>query len=256
MKSISILGCGWLGTPLAEHLSAKGYLIKGSTTTPEKLDKLKNLGIQPYLIDRSKAEVKIGDFFDTDLIIINIPPRNTPDDPQFHHKMIQSIVSQIDFTKTKIIFISSTAVYPNLSGEVTESDASHNATSRGGVALLEIEDLIANPATTILRFGGLYGPDRHPGRFLSSKTLGGKTNPINMIHLDDCIGVINSIMEQNIWGERFSVCSPSHPTKEQFYTKACQALGIPTPIFTEEETDYKLVNTDKLTNTIRYDFQH
>gem|GEM_PF-4555050 len=47
--TISIIGCGWLGLPLAEFLVQKGYLIKGSTTREEKLDQLKSKGIQPFL---------------------------------------------------------------------------------------------------------------------------------------------------------------------------------------------------------------
>lgn len=29
-KTISILGCGWLGLPLGQHLVQQGYHIKGS----------------------------------------------------------------------------------------------------------------------------------------------------------------------------------------------------------------------------------
>jgi glycerol-3-phosphate dehydrogenase len=34
---ISILGCGWYGTALAVDLIEKGILIKGSTTSTEKM---------------------------------------------------------------------------------------------------------------------------------------------------------------------------------------------------------------------------
>ena len=51
MTKISILGCGWLGFPLAKALLNKGFHVNGSTTTVEKLDVLKNEGINPFLID-------------------------------------------------------------------------------------------------------------------------------------------------------------------------------------------------------------
>lgn len=35
MPTVSILGCGWLGLPLAEQLLAEGYSVKGSTTRAE-----------------------------------------------------------------------------------------------------------------------------------------------------------------------------------------------------------------------------
>ena len=50
MKQISILGCGWLGLPLAKALLENGFLVKGSTTSVEKLSVLENSGIHPFLI--------------------------------------------------------------------------------------------------------------------------------------------------------------------------------------------------------------
>ncbi|PIB36160.1 hypothetical protein BFP72_12520 [Reichenbachiella sp. 5M10] len=257
MKNISILGCGWLGLPLARHFIKKGYQVKGSTTTPTKMNVLSDLGILPYLLARESVEANLGDFFDTDLLILNTPPRNTSEDPSSHHRFISSIVSQIQPNHTKTIYTSSTAVYPSLNRDVSESDAVSSSRSRGGVKLLEIEDLIAqNNNTTILRFGGLYGPGRHPGRFLSGKTVHGKNNPVNMIHLDDCIGVIQSIIDCQLWNERFNACSPQHPTKETFYTQACRELDLPAPLFTDKPTDYKRIDSSKLLQATSYVFQH
>ena len=83
-KTISILGCGWLGTPLAERLVQAGHTVKGSTRTPEKLAALRAKGIQPYLIrlgpDLNNGEA--ADFFDSDVLILNIPPgRRDPQAP-------------------------------------------------------------------------------------------------------------------------------------------------------------------------------
>ena len=36
-KTISILGCGWLGHPLAKFLISENFIVKGSTTTISKL---------------------------------------------------------------------------------------------------------------------------------------------------------------------------------------------------------------------------
>ena len=47
-KNISIIGCGWLGFPLAKHLIRLGYHIKGSTTSKDKLTKLESEGIEAF----------------------------------------------------------------------------------------------------------------------------------------------------------------------------------------------------------------
>ena len=61
-KTISILGCGWLGKPLAIKLIKKGNLVKGSTTSKHKFKEFDNLGIQPYLISLENLKENINDF--------------------------------------------------------------------------------------------------------------------------------------------------------------------------------------------------
>ena len=63
MTKISILGCGWLGFPLAKALLSKGFSVKGSTTSIEKLAVLENVGIVPFLIALSENEIT-GDVTD------------------------------------------------------------------------------------------------------------------------------------------------------------------------------------------------
>ena len=38
-KIIGILGCGWLGLPLAQQLVEDGHIVRGSTTQNSKLEK-------------------------------------------------------------------------------------------------------------------------------------------------------------------------------------------------------------------------
>ena len=86
MKQISLLGCGKLGYPLAIKLLKQGYVIKGSTTTPEKMSKLKNSGIIPYLIDVNK---KMNlDFFNSDILVLTLPYKKSFPDPKIYKKQI------------------------------------------------------------------------------------------------------------------------------------------------------------------------
>jgi 3-hydroxyisobutyrate dehydrogenase-like beta-hydroxyacid dehydrogenase len=47
MKKISILGCGWLGFPLAKALLEK-VPHQWSTTSPDKISILEKAGIHPF----------------------------------------------------------------------------------------------------------------------------------------------------------------------------------------------------------------
>tara|TARA_Y100001972_G_scaffold126580_1_gene180714 strand:+ start:7951 stop:8745 length:795 start_codon:yes stop_codon:yes gene_type:complete len=260
-KSISIIGCGWLGLPLGMSLVDSGYSVKGSSTRKEKLPEIEQAGIEPFqLCFEPDLARDPGDFFSADFLIINLPPRNQGDDPNYHRKQLQAVQQLAEKQIGKVLFISSTAVYPNTNGVVTESDADPSQLSRGGVSLFEMENLfMENPdfQTTVIRFGGLYGPGRHPGRFLAGrKGLSGANNPVNMIHLEDCIGVIKSIIEHDIWGEVFNACSPTDETRKSFYDKAAKDLRIDPPEFSEDTVPFKKVSPEKLIKATGYHFKY
>ena len=74
---ISILGCGWLGLPLAEKLIETGYEVKGSTTSENKLDILQSHKIEPFLVTLSEDKITgtISEFLnESEILIIDIPP--------------------------------------------------------------------------------------------------------------------------------------------------------------------------------------
>ncbi|MGL1889316.1 MAG: SDR family NAD(P)-dependent oxidoreductase [Reichenbachiella sp.] len=258
MNTISIFGCGWLGLPLAQQFDKKDFEVKGSTTSQDKYERLSQQGIIPHLIKGVQSIEEHKDFFQSDFLIINIPPRNQPNQPNSHFEMMKK-VSEVIPENAKVIFISSTAVYPSLDKTVTESDASYDCNSRGGVGLLAIEDLFRNTKadTTVIRFGGLYGPNRNPAKFIKNKAqLAGKDNPVNMIHLDDCISVIQTIIDQKQWNQTFNACSPNLGTRQTFYEQACKESQLPPPLFSDKTLAFKKVNSDKLMTQLNYQFKH
>src|SRR5690606_15302388 len=116
-----------------------------------------------------------------------------------------------------------------------------------GKAMLAAEALFSeNPAfqTTVIRLGGLIGPGRHPGRFFSGKkNVPNGMAPVNLIHLDDCIGLIEAVIEKNIWNGVFNACAPQHPSRQEFYSNAAKSAGLPLPHFRNELQEWKMVNS-------------
>ena len=247
-KEISILGCGWLGEPLAIKLIESGYKVKGSTTTPNKLDRFASLGITAFLIDLDVLDDSIGDFLDTDILIIAIPSKNIDG---FRKLTLQIEKSRIQ----KIIFISSTSVYKNSNGIVTE------VSSVKDIPLVEIEKLFKTNLhfqTNIIRFAGLMGYDRKPGNFFPvGKKIPNPDGYVNMIHRDDCIGIITTIIKKGLWGETFNACADTHPTRREFYTNAAIELGKDRPEFEESNlSEYKILSNQKLKTFLDYQFKY
>lgn len=213
---ISILGLGWFGFPLASELIDMGLSVEGSSTSPEKIPVFTAKGINAFTLKYPETPKKI----EADILILNIPP--------FDEELDWFKSWEIS-EKTWIIFISSTSV---------ESKTNHN--------LLKQEAWVQTfPHWTILRFGGLFGNERHPGKYLSGKkNLQGRLWPVNMLHLKDAIGFTKKIIELRIESKIFTVISSDHPTREEFYTAFCREQNLPLPEFDQGDVSEKVPLTN------------
>lgn len=260
-KKISILGCGWLGLPLAIDRITKDDRVKGSTTTVNKIDSLASQGIMPYLLKLGESKTKkyIDFLNDSEIIIINFPPKRIPDIVAIYQKQIQSIIPFISDYQ-KIIFISSTSVYQNTNGEISES-ITIQPEKESGKAVAAVEQCLQQKfkdRLTIIRLSGLIGYDRLPGRFLANKkeVLNGDA-PINVIHRDDCIGLINAVIKKDIWGEIINGSTDKHPLRKDFYTLAATKIGLIPPNFIKEEIiNYKIISNTKSKALLDYTYIH
>lgn len=145
----------------------------------------------------------------------------------------------------RIIFISSTSVYGNAHGELTE-DSTPAPTTPGGQWLLQVEQELSRELSerlTVIRPGGLIGGERHPAKFLAGRGhIPGASTPVNLIHRDDLIEII--------LGHRglplINAVSPFHPPKGAYYTAWALKLGLPAPQFTEVGNETRVVRSKHL----------
>jgi nucleoside-diphosphate-sugar epimerase len=263
-NTISILGCGWLGLPLAAHLVREGYTVKGSVTQAERFEELTQKRITPYHVEITDTSITSNDlpgFLESEILIINIPPSRREDVLRYHQAQMKLLLEQILKSPAKhIIFVSSTSVYPDLNQEVTELETAPPSKD-SGKALLAVEKMLrTNPhlITTVVRFAGLVGYDRLPGRFLAGKkNVENGDAPINVIHQDDCIALIIGIIQQQAWGEIFNACADMHPTRREFYTKAAAKAGLELPTFAATtDPHFKIINSDKIKQRLNYSFRY
>lgn len=259
--TISILGCGWLGTALGKNLLQKGYIVKGSTGTNDRYNELEFTGIQPFFIriEPDSIEIDYFSFFNTDVLVISIPPKRVENIIDIFPGQIKKVIELIRQMKIpKVLFVSSTSVYEPTNKEVREGDEG-KPEKPSGRAILQAEKILLNETgfqTTVVRFGGLIGANRNPGRFLAGKKNVPAGTPVNLIHRDDCVEILSQIIEKNIWGEVFNACSPVHPTKKEFYSKAAEVSDLPTPEFADIHEKYKIINSDKLVQRLGYRFKY
>jgi len=264
MTQISILGCGWLGLPLAKALLENDFSVKGSTTSVEKLSVLENLGIQAFQIELSETKIQgeVDSFLENSkILIIDIPPKLRGISKENFVSKIKNLISFIEKSAVEnVLFISSTSVYGDTSTAliVTEETKTYPDTE-SGKQLVQAEQLLqsnSNFKTTILRFSGLIGEDRHPIKFLAGrKNIENPNAPINLIHQEDCIGIILKIIELNCWNETFNAVTPFHASRKEYYTQKAIDLNLTLPEFNSESPTFgKTISSDKAENVLGYTF--
>lgn len=262
-KRITIAGLGWLGKAFAATLINVGYTVKGSVTDTNKAKELSEKGItaHPMVITEGGVTGKIDTLLsDTDVLVIMIPPGLRRNSGANYALKMAHFLHEIEKTSIrKVILVSSTSVYDDDQGHVTEKDIP-KPQSNAGKQLYDVEQLFFNtPAfeTTIVRFGGLFGGSRNPVKFLAGRTgLSNGDAPVNMIHREDCIGILVSIIQKNAFGHIFNAVSPQHPTKRDYYTAQAEKLDLTPPEYDKEgDTIFKKVDSTSVAEVLGYTFK-
>ncbi len=247
MKTLSILGSGWLGKPLIKHFVDLGWQVNASCRDLQRSDELLALGAIPCLVDIDTQRIAGNAFLNADLLIVNIPSKNIEGFAWLNEQLASSPIKHV-------ILVSSTSVYPDEPRVMSEDDSDESRPT----PLRQIEQLfIANllVSTTVVRFAGLVGPRRHPGRFFTSgRAVPNPDAPVNMIHLDDCVAVIHQIVQQGCWGEIFNACADTHPSKREFYGKYTLEYSGELPTFGDScPTQGKVICNKRLKQVLGYE---
>ena len=250
---------------MAKELLAKKHHVKGSTTSPEKLEILTSAGIDPFLLSVSSQGISgdiTGFLANSELLIINIPPGLRRDPDRDFARAIQHLIERIEPSGIKrVIFISSTSVYEDTSRvpAYTETDVA-NGTSKVAKQLITCEKVVqgnSNLFSCIVRFGGLIGADRHPVKFLSGrKELSNAMSPVNLIHQKDCTGIIIKLVSTGNAVGIFNAVYPEHPPKRDYYIKKAQEAGLTLPEFDEASPSKgKVIRSGRIGEELGYKFQ-
>lgn len=247
-EKISILGCGWLGKPLAISLIQQGFAIKGSTTSESKLSEFREIGIALFIISIGELKENTSAFLDSEILIVALPCKDI--------EGFRNLIGHIEKSPIKkVIFISSTSVYGNSDNMVTEESETLPS------ALVTIEMLFKNSThfeTTIIRFAGLFGYNRKPGNFFKDgRKIPNPDGFVNMIHQDDCIQLIEKVIEKNVWNQLFNGCADTHQTRREFYTKCTLDIGLKNPVFEEVgQVQRKVISNKKSKEILGLNYQY
>ena len=263
--SVLVLGCGWLGLALAHALVANGHRVAGTTTSPENLPGLQAAGIEPHVLRLGADFGGSGEallhrlLHAADVLVLNVPPRAAA--AGAYPTLLRPVHRAVAAAGTRhVLFVSSTSVYPNEPRLMREADAVSTRDAASDVLRAEghFVPRYGQWKSTVVRLGGLIGPDRAPGRFLAGRqNLGQGNAPVNLVHLTDVVGVLSAIIKHEVWGHTFNVCAAQHPPRRDFYPAAAEFLKLESPTFTDEHgVSGKTIDSSLVRQAVPYTFQH
>ncbi|NLS11427.1 NAD-dependent epimerase/dehydratase family protein [Vibrio sp. SM6] len=265
-RRILILGAGWLGLPLASTLTQHGdKVIVTRRHWPDEI-----LQTSKHALIYESLDLAQADAFEslTHLIrhhkithiIGSFPPGFRQGGGQDYAKFWLSIARAArDSAIQKLVMISSTSVYDQPTGTMDEScanPASNGADLSKSAILLAAEHAVINSGIPycVIRCSGLFGPQRHPARFIHRLKQVSRVAPANMLHLDDAIDIICFLLSHPE-SHLVNATTPETVSKAAFYRAAAeQHTQISTQIAHNDEPGKRISATKLLSLGYQFHF--
>lgn len=240
MSKIGLIGCGWLGRPLAKALN-KEHKVECFSRKEQKNSDL------TYILNPKDGHP----FWENEIFIIAISTRD-----DYLNTLAE--IAQKCSPSASLILMSSTSVYKEFEGDVDET-AGITQTS----IQVQAEALMRTlrEKVLILRLGGLMGDDRIAGRWKSVSSF--TDGPVNYIHQDDVIAIVQKMIGKNITEGIYNLVAPRHPLRSEVHQKNSEAFGFALGSFTQETPvgrfegmRKRVVSSAKLIQELDYTFIH
>jgi nucleoside-diphosphate-sugar epimerase len=243
---VLVIGCGYVGTPLAKRLVELGHEVWGVRRTEESAAELAAMGIKPFAADLVKAGSldALPGSFDW---VVNLVSSDKGGPPEYRAVYLEGNRNLVGWARKhpvkKIVFTSSSSVYAQNDGSAVKETSPTEPSVETSQILLQAEKILleAAPAipSVVLRVAGIYGPDRGHlfKQYLKNeaKIPGQGARIINMIHRDDLVEVIIAALKNGRAGEIYNAADDEPVPLLHFYRWLAETLGKWMPPFVSED---------------------
>ena len=157
---------------------------------------------------------------------------------------LEHLLTKLPSSVGRVVYISSTGVYGQTSGERVDETSVCRPQREGGRACLAAEQVLAQHAmaerTVILRLAGIYGPGRLPRQadLIAGRPIAVSADGlINLIHVDDAVQAVLAASELELTLPRWYTVSDGHPVaRGDFYHELARLLGTEAPRYVDPPT--------------------
>jgi nucleoside-diphosphate-sugar epimerase len=231
---VLVVGCGYVGQPLAEGLARTGHEVFGLSRTPPAFRE----SVTALECDMTRPEdlKRVPTNFDA---VINTASSTKGGPEEYRAVYLEGNRSLLAHVRSpKYFWTSSTSVYAQTDGSIVTEASSAKPAAETSRILRETEDVVLQAGGTVLRVAGIYGPDRGHlfQQFLrgEARIHGGGARWLNMIHRDDVVGGIVAALERGAAGALYNLTDNEPVTERDFFAWLAQQLGRDLPPLASE----------------------
>jgi nucleoside-diphosphate-sugar epimerase len=234
---VLIAGCGYVGAALGELLVAEGAQVFGLARRPVGLP----AGVEPVEADLGDP-ASLGGLPEGLELVFYLASADARDPAAYERAYVQGVSNLIerlpsDRAPRRLFFASSTSVYGQRQGEWVDEESPTTPERFTSRALLEGERLVlAAPfPTTVVRFGGIYGPGRTGliDRVRAGQARWRSGHYTNRIHRDDCAGSLHHLAGQETPDQLYLGVDDEPALERDVLAWLAERLGTEAPLAVE-----------------------
>ena len=234
-----IFGCGYLGQRVARLWRQTGAPDFAVTRSSERAEELAAQGVQPILGDVcGEPQLRLPQEVRTILFAVGFDRKAGRSIQEVYAGGLARALADVPDSIERLIYVSSTGVYGNVSGAEVDERSPCEPTREGGKACLAAEKLLQSSRfadrAIVLRLAGLYGPGRIPraADLVAGKPIDApRSGWLNLIHVQDAAQVV-LLAEQRAKPPATFIVSDGRPVmRGEYYAELARVLGAPPPQF-------------------------
>jgi nucleoside-diphosphate-sugar epimerase len=229
-----IFGCGYLGRRVANRWIAANRPVYALTRS--RSSELAASGISPILGDVLDPQSLRGlPRVNTVLYAVGFDRASGRSMRDIYVQGLANVLEHVP-TPERFLYVSSTSVYGQTEGEWVTEDSVTEPHEGSGLVVREAETLLRErlPEAIVLRFAGMYGPNRLLREAALKRGEPVPADPdgwLNLIHIDDgSAAVLHAEKCANV-GDVLNVADDTPVTRRDFYECLAEVIGAPVPTF-------------------------